>query len=276
MEPAPQDPHAKGQVPIVLPSSAAASSTADESGPLGPKLVESEFDDEIARRAKERPMTRARTLPLDARFKAICNTLQRSGLALTITVKINEEDAKLAMSQCFDLRFDDPIHLIMDLQDLELGDVVAIALVGDKIYYHPRAAPNIYHDPVKREAFAKVREEEEKAKLKFAEKHKKNMSLRLLEVEKQVQRLSGYEANLERAERAVRELMKLNKVESSLEDTVQALREQVADVRQYTVLVPSISDRLKTVEEKLRRYEEHDDQLAVDLQLEEAARARGG
>lgn len=253
MEPAPQDPSVtKGQVPIVPPASAlSAAASDDKNGVLGPKLIESEFDEEIKRRAMERPITRARALPLDSRFKAICNTLQRSGLALMISVKINEEDAKLSLSHSFDLRYDDPIHLIMDLQDLELGDVVAIALVGEKIYYHPRAAPNIYQDPVKREPFAKLREEEENAKLQFAEKHKKNMSLRLYEVERQVQRLSGYEANLERAERAVRELMKLNKVESSLEDTVQALREQVADVRQYTVLVPSISDRLKTVEEKL-------------------------
>lgn len=249
MELAPQDPSVtKGQVPTVLP---AVASPNGENGTLGPKLIESEFDEEIKRRAAERPITRSRTLPLDSRFKAICNTLQRSGLALSIGIKVSEEDAKLAFSQSFDLRFDDPIHLILELQDLELGDVVAIALVGEKIYYHPRAAPNIYNDPVKREPFAKVREEEEQAKLKFAEKHKKNMSLRLLEVEKQVQRLSGYEANLERAERAVRELMKLNKVESSLEDMVQALREQVADVRQYTVLVPSISDRIKTVEERL-------------------------
>lgn len=254
MEPAPQDPSVtKGQVPTVLPAAAlpAAANDDDNNGVLGPKLIESEFDEEIKRRAAEMPMTRARTLPLDSRFKAICNTLQRSGLALSIGVKVDEESAKIAMSHSFDLRYDDPIHLIMDLQDLELGDVVAIALVGDKIYYHPRAAPNIYQDPVKREPFAKLREEEEQAKLKFAEKHKKNLSLRLYEVERQVQRLSGYEANLERAERAVRELMKLNKVESSLEDTVQALREQVADVRQYTVLVPSLSDRLKTMEEKL-------------------------
>lgn len=206
------------------------------------------YNEEIKRRGQEAPIARSRLLPIEQRFEAICNTLRRSGIALSITVDAKEEQLKVVMPKKLDLRCEDPFRIIMELQDLELGDVVAIGLANDCIYYLPQAAPNIYNDPLKREPFAKIREDEEKALVAFARKHKGNLPIRIADLEKKVLHLSGLEKNLERADHAIRELMKMTKQENNFEDVVQAMREEVADMKQYALLVPSVMARLESLE----------------------------
>jgi len=207
----------------------------------------SAYNAEIERRGKQEPIVKSRLLPIEERFEAIASALRRSGLAVNITVDAKEEQLKLVMPMVHDLRYDDPLQMILELQDLELGDVVALGLANDKIYYAPRAAPNIYHDPLKREPFAKIREDEQKQMLAFAKKHKNNMPLRVTMLETKVSRLCGLEETIERADHAIRQLLK-TKTENNYEDLVAALREQVEDVRQYTVKVPSLEARLALLE----------------------------
>lgn len=236
------------QAPPAAAAAAAASAEASPPCPPSPPLPSSPFNEEIQRRAQETPMTKSRCLKIEQRFEAICNTLRRSGLALTITVHAKEDQLQMAMPMVHDLRYDDPLKIIMDLQDLELGDVVAMGLANDKLYYAPRASPNIYRDPLKREPFSKLREDEQKQMLAFAKKHKSNLPLRIASLESKVLHLSNMEENLERSDHAIRELLKLNKIESSYEDLVQALREQVEDLRQHAIKVPSLEARVRALE----------------------------
>lgn len=225
--------------------------SAEAAKPAAPAVYQSAYDAKLKERAKKEPIAKTRKLTIQERFEAIANLLRNSGLALSITVHMTEETAMQTMPFKFDLQREDPLQLFYDLKDLEMGDVLALALVNDWLYYFPRAAPNIYEDPMKRKEHAKLREENEQALLKFAEKNKKNLPARIAIIENWMLKMKGYEANQERSERAVRELLKLNKAEENDRDLVIALRDEVKDTRDTVHKVPGLITRVDSLAEQL-------------------------
>jgi hypothetical protein len=242
----PQDAPLVASPPLESPKKPVA---AEDSKPFA--KYHSAYDDKLKQRAKKEPIAKNRQLTIEQRFEAVANLLRNSGLALSITVHMTEETAMQTMPFKFDLQREDPLHLFYDLKDLEMGDVLGLALVNDWLYYYPRAAPNIYEDPMKRKEHAKLREENEAATLAFAHKNRKNLPARLAILENWMLKMKGYDANLERADRAIRELLKLNKTEENDRDLVIALRDEVKDIREIFNKVPGLITRVDTISERV-------------------------
>jgi hypothetical protein len=249
-----------------------------EEKPPPPAKYLSAYDDKLKERAKREPIAKTRQLTIQERFEGIVELLRRTGLSLGITVTMTEESAKQTMPYRFDLRHEDPMQLLYDLKDLEMGDVLTLALVNDWLYYFPRSSPNIYEDPVKREEHAKLREENEKAALAFAKKHKANLPLRIGALETKMVRMGNYEANLERADRAIRELLKQTKAEENDRDLVIALREEVKDTRETIQKVPVLITRADDAVERIAKLEERLDTISrrVDAILDRLGQVQIG
>jgi hypothetical protein len=180
--------------------------------------------------------------------EGIYKSLRNSGLQVNVVQGgVTEDDVEKVYPRFYNIYDHNPQDLFDELNSLEEGDSVSFAQFGEKLYYFPKQFPNIYNDPLKREAKEKKEAAQEKRKIKSSRRIGNN-NARMMWLEDKVSRFEHLGAAMEDQRTATERLLKVKESREVDRDQVMAhdqwLNNMKKDIEKLTEKMDKIYARL--------------------------------